>query len=86
MAKTKIERGFYPISISEINKLVRIANNWGYGNKDLCKYVAECTIERLQIVHEDLPIKDTLYQELVSLAHDINNGRLSSKVEITLKD
>ena len=86
--KTKIQRGFYPISYADIRRRIGYCDSWGYGNKDTCKYVAETTIEQLQIEHEDLPIKDTLYNELISLTHDINNGAKfkGSELLITIKD
>ena len=86
MAKSKLQRGFYPISITDVKRYIRSCEQWGYGNKDTCKYVAESVIERLSIEHEELPIKDTLYQELISIAHDLNSGSLMKKIEINLVD
>ena len=37
MAKTQIERGFYPISITHIKQFIKNCEQWGYGNKDTCK-------------------------------------------------
>lgn len=86
MAKSKLQKGFYPISITDVKRYIKNCDSWGYGNKDTCKYVAECVIDRLSIEHEDLPIKDSLYQELVGIAHDINSGSLMKKIEISLVD
>jgi hypothetical protein len=86
MAKTKIQRGFYPISLTDVKRYIRTADTWGYGNKDTCKYVAECVIDKLSLEHENLPIKNNLYQELISIAHDINSGSLMKKIEINLVD
>jgi hypothetical protein len=86
MAKSKLQRGFYPISITDVKRYIRNCEEWGYGNKDTCKYVAESVIEKLSIEHEELPIKDTLYQELVSIAHDLNGGGKLKKLEISLVD
>ncbi len=72
--KTKIQRGFYPISCADIRRRIGYCDTWGYGNKDTCKYVAETTIEGLEMNYPELPIKDTLYSELISITHDINNG------------
>ena len=86
MAKSKLEKGFYPISLTDIKRYIKNCEEWGYGNKDTCKYVAECVIEKLRMEQEDLPIKDTLYQELVGIAHDLNGGGRLKKLEITLID
>lgn len=84
MAKSKLERGFYPISLSYVRGLIKSCESWGYGNKDTCKYVAECVIEKLQMEHENLPIKDTLYSELIGIAHDLNGGGKPKNLEISL--
>ena len=86
MTKSKLERGFYPISITDVKRYIKNCEQWGYGNKDTCKYVAESVIETLELDYEELPIKDTLYQELISISHDINNGRILKKLEINLVD
>ena len=75
MGKSKIERGHYPIGYAELIRRIGYCDNWGYGNKECCKYVAETTIEIIEIDHPDLPIKDTLYGVLVGIAHDLNKGR-----------
>jgi len=81
---TKIERGFYPISLTHIKRLIKNCEVWGYGNKDTCKYVAENIIDWLSINHTNLPIKETLYSELVNITHDLNSGSLMKKIEIKL--
>ena len=75
MAKSKIQNGYYPISYADLIRRVGYCEKWGYGNKDTCKYVAETTIEMLQLDYPHLPIKDTLYGVLVGIAHDLNKGR-----------
>lgn len=82
--KSKIQRGFYPISYADIRRMIGYCNTWGYGNKDTCKYVAENTIEQLELNHPDLPIKDTLHSDLISITHDINNGALYRNQELLL--
>ena len=72
--KTKIDRGFYPIKVKDIRRYIGYCNTWGYGNKDTCKYVAENTIEGIAMDSPEIPIKDSLYGDLISIAHDINNG------------
>jgi hypothetical protein len=86
MSKTKLERGFYPISITAVKRYIKNCEQWGYGNKETCKYVAESVIETLELEHEELPIKNTLYQELVSISHDLNSGAKLKKLEINLVD
>ena len=76
--KTKIERGFYPISYTDIRRMIGYCNTWGYGNKDTCKYVAEQMMEILaydyKININPMDIKNPLWSELISLAHNINSG------------
>ena len=55
MAKTQKEKGFYPISITDVKRYFKSCEQWGYGNKDTCKYVAESIIEKIQLYHEELP-------------------------------
>ena len=84
MAKSKLERGFYPISLTFVKQLLNNCEQWNYGNKDTCRYIAEVVIERLQMDYEDLPIKDTLYSELIGIAHDLNAGGKPKSLEISL--
>jgi hypothetical protein len=86
MAKSKIQKGFYPISITDIRRYIRNCEQWGYGNKDTCKYVAESVIERLRLEHETLPIRESLHSDLISFAHDINNGSLINKIELPIAE
>lgn len=81
--RTKIKKGFYPISISDIKRMIGYCESWGYGNKDTCKYVAENTIEQLIMKYPKIPINVTLYGDLVSITHDINNGSQMKDIEIT---
>jgi hypothetical protein len=81
--KSKIERGFYPISYKDIKRKIGYCNTWGYGNKDTCKYVAESLIEEISINHE-LPITDTLNSDLISITHDINSGARYHNQELLL--
>ena len=86
--KTKLERGFYPIYSSDIRRMIGYCETWGYGNKDTCKYVAENIIERMSIEQPEIPIKDTLYSEIVGITHDINNGArfINREILIPLTD
>lgn len=72
MAKTKLERGFYPIYAKDIRRKIGYCETWGYGNKDTCKYVAETIIEDLQL--NGIPTLEPLYSDLICITHDINNG------------
>jgi len=72
--KTKLKRGFYPIFTKDIRRMVGYCETWGYGNKDTCKYVAENIIEQLTLENPEIPINESLYGDLISITHDINNG------------
>ena len=80
----KIKKGFYPISISKVKKYIKNCEKWGYGNKDTCKYVAEQIIEQLELDHEEIPIKNTLNNDLISITHHLINGGKLKKIEISL--
>lgn len=73
---SKIQKGYYPISYSDINKYIKVCKKWDYGNKDTCKYCAEQIIEQLQLNYPSLLIKNSLRGELVEIVHDMNNGKL----------
>ena len=81
--KTKLEKGLYPISITHVKRLIKNCEEWGYGNKDTCKYVAESIIEWLQLNHESLPILDNLESDLICIVHDINNGARYKLIDIS---
>lgn len=85
MAKTQIEKGFYPISITHIKQFIKNCEQWGYGNKDTCKYVAECIIANIEDNHIDLPIVDNLYSDLISIVHNMNKGATYSRINISYK-
>jgi hypothetical protein len=82
---TNIERGFYPISITHIKRLIKNCEEWEYGNKDTCKYVAESIIEWLQLNHESLPIVDTLETDLICIVHNINSGARYKYINLSYK-
>ena len=85
MSKTQKEKGFYPISITDVKRYFKNCEEWGYGNKDTCKYVAESIIEKIQLYHDDLPIVDTLYSDLICIAHNLNGGARYSRINISYK-
>ena len=76
--KNKIQRGFLPIYSKDIRRLISSCDTWGYGNKDTCKYVAEQIMEILvcdyKININPMDIKNPLWSELISLAHNLNSG------------
>ena len=74
MAKSKIQRGYYPISYADLNRRIGYCENWGYGNKDTCKYVTETIIESIEMNHPELPIRESLYGDLMSIVDDLNSG------------
>lgn len=71
---SKIEMGYYPINIKDIRRYIGYCTTWGYGNKDTCKYVAENIIEQITLKHSEITIGESLYSDLISITHDINNG------------
>ena len=85
MAKTQIERGFYPISITHVKKFIKNCEEWGYGNKDTCKYVAESVIANIEDNNMELPINDSLYSDLISITHNMNKGAQYSRINIPIK-
>lgn len=82
--KTKLDRGLYPIYLKDIKRKIGYCETWGYGNKDTCKYVAETIIEELKMNNPNLPIRDDLYSDLISITHDINNGGYINGKELQL--
>jgi len=85
MSKTQIQRGFYPISITHIKQFINNCEQWGYGNKDTCKYVAENVIANIEDNNIDLPIVDNLYSDLISIVHNMNKGAKYSRINIPYK-
>ena len=85
MSKTQKEKGFYPISITDIKRYIKNCEQWGYGNKDTCKYVAETLIAKIEDNHIELPIVDTLYSDLIMIAHNWNGGARYSRINISYK-
>lgn len=83
--KTKMERGFYPIFANDIRRMMGYCQTWGYGNKETCKYVAENIVERMYMEQPEIPIKDSLYSELIGITHDLNNGARYKGREILIE-
>jgi hypothetical protein len=84
MASSKIQRGFYPISYTRINQLMKNCRGWDYGNKDTCNYVAYNILQDLDMNYPNLPIRDSLRSDLISITHDINNGRITKGKVLTI--
>jgi hypothetical protein len=74
--KNKIQRGFLPIYSKDIRRLIGYCDTWGYGNSETCRYIAETLIEDLyyKCKINDENNKEGIYQELISLAHNMNKG------------
>jgi hypothetical protein len=83
--KKAVELGFYPISISYVRSLIANCEKWEYDNNATCKYVAETVIEKLERENPELDILDSLYSDLVSIAHKLNNGRTLLRIKIPFK-
>ena len=84
MAKSKIQKGFYPISYTRVNQLIRNCRGWDYGNRDTCNYVAENILQDLDMNYPNLPIRSSLRSDLIEITHDINNGRLTKGKVLTI--
>ena len=84
MKKSKLERGFYPIYLKDINRFISNCKSWNYGNKETCKYVSESIIEKLELDYPNLIINDNLSQKLIEITHDINNGKIFNKKELLI--
>jgi hypothetical protein len=84
--RTRIELGFYPISISYVKELLKNCKNWEYDNKATCKYVAENVIERIVSENPDLPIIDSLESDLISIAHNMNKGAKYLRINLSYKE
>jgi hypothetical protein len=83
-AKTKIKKGYYPITFKQINKLVLCCEKWGYDNRMVCKYVADTIIDRLNCDYPELPIDNNLYGKLVTITHDFNSGEYQLTDELLI--
>lgn len=82
--KSQIDSGYYPISITDVKRFIKNCERWNYGNKDTCKYVAENVIERIRLEYPNIKINDTLYCDLISIVHEMNNGRRYSQINIKI--
>jgi hypothetical protein len=59
----------------KINKIYKYCDEWGYGNKDTCKYIADMLTEDLTIDNNFKYEKAIKYwNQFISLAHDMNSG------------
>ena len=80
--KKAVELGYYPISISYVKELIANCEKWEYDNKATCKYVAENVIEKLEREHDELPILPSLESDLISIVHNMLNGRARLRIKI----
>jgi hypothetical protein len=64
-----------PIKEKNIKKYIKYCDEWGYGNKDTCKYIADMLTEDLTIDNNFKYEKAIKYwNQFISLAHDMNSG------------
>jgi len=71
-----------PIKEKNIKRYIKYCDQWGYGNKDTCKYVADMLTEDLTIDHNfkyETAIK--YWDQFISLAHNMNGGGKFYKIE-----
>jgi len=73
---------YLPIKEKNIKRYIKYCDDWGYGNKDTCKYVAEMLTQDLQLDHNFKYKKAIKYwNRFISLAHNINGGGKFYKIE-----
>lgn len=82
--RTLIKKGYYPILKSRIYQLMDYWEVWGGNNKTICKCIAEKIIEDITLYYPDIPIRKSLYSDLVSVIHNINSGRIIEDIKLEL--
>jgi hypothetical protein len=66
---------YLPIKEKNIKRYIRYCDEWGYGNKDTCKYVAEMLTDDLVIENNfKFKIAEKYWNDFISLAHNMNGG------------
>ncbi len=67
---------YLPIKEKNIKRYIKYCDDWGYGNKDTCKYVSDMLTDDLIIDHNFKYKKrhKNNWDEFISLAHNINGG------------
>ena len=65
-----------PIKKANIKRYIKYFDEWNYGNRDTCKYVADMLTEDLILEHNFKHKKAQKYwSDFISLAHNMNSGR-----------
>jgi hypothetical protein len=66
---------YLPIKEKDVKRYIRYCDEWGYGNKDTCKYVADMLIEDL-IIDNNFKSKTAqkYWSDFISLAHNMKGG------------
>jgi hypothetical protein len=66
---------YLPIKEKNIKRYIRYCDEWGYGNKDTCKYVAEMLTDDLVIENNfKFKIAEKYWNDFISLSHNMNGG------------
>ena len=66
---------YLPIKEKNIKRYIKYCDEWGYGNKDTCKYVAEMLTDDLVIENNfKSKIAEKYWNDFISLAHNMNGG------------
>jgi hypothetical protein len=66
---------YLPIKEKNIKRYIRYCDEWGYGNKDTCKYVAEMLTDDLVIENNfKFKIAEKYWNDFIILAHNMNGG------------
>ena len=72
-----------PIKEEDIKRYIKYCDEWGYGNKDTCKYVADTLTEDL-IINNNFKYETArkYWDQFISLAHNMNAGGGFYNIEI----
>ena len=64
-----------PIKEEDIKRYIKYCDEWGYGNKDTCKYIADTLTEDL-IINNNFKYETArkYWHQFISLAHNMNSG------------
>ena len=72
-----------PIKEKDIKRYTKYCDEWGYGNKDTCKYVAEMLTEDIILDHNfKYKTAQKYWSNFISLAHHMNSGGKFYNIEL----
>ena len=86
MAKSKLQKGLYPIKMGVVRRAIKTAENWGYSNKEIGNYVAEVLIDTIDSIDDTLIVDQIdLSDEIRTLVHRMLNGDQLRTFDIELQ-